>query len=125
ECSSNRLAQTATAAFGAPRSPRLSTPAYIPRRFHDDLHGLRAIRDFIEGDVSYRRIFGDRSSGTAGDIERVDTLITGLTSIDVETLPTYRPGLITVDDLPVLQRAGVVGDLALHLVVEPGDTEAG
>src|SRR5205807_4472089 len=58
ECSSNRLAQFAAGAFGAPRAPRLSTPAYIPRRFHKDARGLRAIRDFIESDVSYHRIFG-------------------------------------------------------------------
>jgi DNA-binding transcriptional regulator LsrR (DeoR family) len=120
ECSSNRLAQAAASAFGAPRAPRLSTPAYIPRRFHDDLQGLRAIRDFIENDVSYRRIFGGpESSGQDGLIHQVDTLITGLTSLDVQTLPIYRPNLITPDDLPVLQQAGVLGDLALHLVVAP------
>ena len=120
ECSSNRLAQTAATAFGAPRSPRLSTPAYIPRRFHDDASGLHAIRDFIEGDVSFRRIFGgrDESGGCQpGLVEQVDTLVTGLTSLDVETLPIYRPNLITPEDIPVLQRAGVVGDLALHLIV--------
>jgi DNA-binding transcriptional regulator LsrR (DeoR family) len=120
ECSSNRLAQTAASAFQAPRSPRLSTPAYIPRRFHDDPRRLRAIRDFIEGDVSYRRIFGGRDDNgefQPGLMEQVDTIITGLTSLDVETLPTYRPNLITPEDIPVLGRAGVVGDLALHLVV--------
>lgn len=124
ECSSNRLAQTAASAFGAPRAPRLSTPAYIPRRFHDDLQGLRAIRDFIENDVSYRRIFGGPESvGQEGLIHQVDTLITGLTSLDVQTLPIYRPNLITPDDLPVLQQAGVLGDLALHLVVAPENSE--
>ncbi len=51
----------------------------------------------------------------------MDTLVTGLTSLDVQTLPTYRPNLITPDDLPALEAAGVVGDLALHLIVEPGD----
>lgn len=125
ECSSNRLAQIAAAAFGAPRAPRLSTPAYIPRRFHRDPAGLRSIRDFIESDVSYRRIFGGPQEEAVGErqpamIEQVDTLVTGLTSLDVQTLPTYRPNLITPDDLPVLQRAGVVGDLALHLVVAHG-----
>jgi len=121
ECSSNRLAQAAATAFGAPRSPRLSTPAYIPRRFHADARDLRAIRDFIESDISYRRIFGGPvENGVAQPslIEQVDTLVTGLTSLDVQTLPIYRPGLITPEDLPVLQRAGVVGDLALHLLVE-------
>jgi DNA-binding transcriptional regulator LsrR (DeoR family) len=117
ECSSNRLAQLAASAFGAPRAPRLSTPAYIPRRFHDDLSGLRAIRDFIESDVSYRRIFGD--SREPGLNAQVDTVVTGLSSIDVQTLPTYRPNLITESDLPVLEAAGVVGDLALHLIAEP------
>ncbi len=117
ECSSNRLAQIAGLAFESPRSPRLSTPAYIPRRFHDDLEGLRSIRDFIESDVSYRRIFGGMEG--PGALDQADTLITGLTSLDVRTLPTYRPGLITEDDIPALQRAGVVGDLALHLVVQP------
>jgi len=120
ECSSNRLSQTAASAFQAPRSPRLSTPAYIPRRFHDDARRLRAIRDFIEGDVSYRRIFGGRDEGgenQPGLMAQVDTIVTGLTSLDVETLPTYRPYLITPEDIPVLERAGVVGDLALHLIV--------
>jgi DNA-binding transcriptional regulator LsrR (DeoR family) len=129
ECSSNRLAQTAASAFEAPRAPRLSTPAYIPRRFHDDPRRLRAIRDFIEGDVSYRRIFGERDEAGEshpGLIEQVDTLVTGLTSLDVETLPTYRPNLITPEDIPVLQRAGVVGDLALHLIVsEDASADAG
>src|ERR1051325_3766828 len=69
ECSSNRLAQLAASAFGAPRSPRLSTPAYIPRRFHEDLSGLRSIRDFIVSDVSYRRIFGE--GGDPGLMEHV------------------------------------------------------
>jgi len=122
ECSSNRLAQLAASAFDAPRAPRLSTPAYIPRRFAADPQGLRAIRDFIESDVSFRRIFGGRDdSGTVhpGLIEEVDTLVTGLSSLDVQTLPAYRPNLITEEDLPVLQRAGVVGDLALHLIVAP------
>src|SRR5262249_39248876 len=119
ECSSNRLAQLAASAFGAPRAPRLSTPAYIPRRFHEDLTGLRSIRDFIESDVSYRRIFGD--AGEAGLIQQVDTIVTGLSSIDVQTLPTYRPNLITEPDLPVLEAAGVVGDLALHLIAEPSN----
>lgn len=127
ECSSNRLAQSAASAFGAPRAPRLSTPAYIPRRFHADARGLRAIRDFIESDVSYRRIFGGPDENGAhqpGLIEQVDTLVTGLTSLDVQTLPIYRPGLITPEDLPILQRAGVVGDLALHLLVEPNGPRA-
>ncbi len=122
ECSSNRLAQFAAGAFGAPRSPRLSTPAYIPRRFHKDARGLRAIRDFIESDVSYHRIFGgmgENGEREPGFLDQVDTLVTGLTSLDVQTLPTYRPGLITPADLPALQRAGVVGDLALHLIVDP------
>lgn len=124
ECSSNRLAQMAAAAFGAPRPPRLGTPAYIPRRFHQDPQGLRAIRDFIESDVSYRRIFGgpdEDGRPQPGLIEQVDTLVTGLTSLDVQTLPIYRPGLITPADLPVLQRAGVEGDLALHLLVSPNE----
>jgi DNA-binding transcriptional regulator LsrR (DeoR family) len=124
ECSSNRLAQHAAAAFGAPRAPRLSTPAFIPRRFHHDTVGLRAIRDFIEGDVSFRRIFGgtdENRERQTGMIEQVDTLVTGLTSLDVQTLPTYRPGLITPEDLPILQRAGVVGDLALHMVTADGN----
>jgi hypothetical protein len=56
-------------------------------------------------------------------IECVDTLVTGLTSLDVQTLPIYRPNLITPEDLPVLQRAGVVGDLALHLVVASDDPD--
>lgn len=128
ECSSNRLAQAAASAFSAPRSPRLSTPAYIPRRFHGDARGLRAIRDFIESDVSYRRIFGGADEAGArqpGLLDHVDTLVTGLTSLDVDTLPVYRPNLITTDDLPVLQRAGVVGDLALHMLVERnGDATA-
>jgi DNA-binding transcriptional regulator LsrR (DeoR family) len=126
ECSSNRLAQAAASAFGAPRAPRLSTPAYIPRRFHADLQGLRAIRDFIESDVSYRRIFGgtdEQGKPQAGWIDQVDTLVTGLTSLDVQTLPIYRPNLITPDDLPVLQEAGVVGDLALHMVAEPRERD--
>jgi DNA-binding transcriptional regulator LsrR (DeoR family) len=126
ECSSNRLAQLAAAAFDAPRAPRLNTPAYIPRRFHQDSTHLRAIRDFIENDVSYRRIFGgvdESGSRQSGLIECVDTLITGLTSLDVQTLPIYRPNLITPEDLPVLQRAGVVGDLALHLVVASDDPD--
>lgn len=124
ECSSNRLAQLAASAFNAPRSPRLSTPAYIPRRFHRDARGLQAIRDFIESDVSYRRIFGGKDENgrwQPGLMDQVDTLVTGLTSLDVQTLPIYRPNLITPEDLPVLQRAGVVGDLALHLLVEPGE----
>jgi DNA-binding transcriptional regulator LsrR (DeoR family) len=126
ECSSNRLAQLAASAFDAPRAPRLNTPAYIPRRFHQDATQLRAIRDFIENDVSYRRIFGgvDESGyRQSGLIECVDTLVTGLTSLDVQTLPIYRPNLITPEDLPVLQRAGVVGDLALHLVVASDDPD--
>jgi len=121
ECSSNRLAQLAASAFRAPRVPRLNTPAYVPRRFHADASGLAAIRDFIQGDVSYRRVFGgrdERGEWSAGLIDRVDTLITGLTSIDVQTLQIYRPGLITKEDLPALERAGVVGDLALHLLVD-------
>ncbi|HSV72149.1 MAG TPA: sugar-binding domain-containing protein [Chthonomonadales bacterium] len=121
ECSSNRLAQLAASAFRAPRVPRLNTPAYVPRRFHADAYGLSAIRDFIESDVSHRRVFGgrdERGEWSAGLIERMDTLITGLTSLDVQTLPAYRPGLITTEDLPALQRAGVVGDLALHLLVD-------
>lgn len=124
ECSSNRLAQAAASAFGAPRAPRLSTPAYIPRRFHDDANGLRSIRDFIESDVSYRRIFGGYDHGKhegewqPGLMEQVDTLVTGLTSLDVQTLPIYRPNLITPEDLPLLQQVGVVGDLALHLLVD-------
>jgi DNA-binding transcriptional regulator LsrR (DeoR family) len=122
ECSSNRLAQAAASAFGATRSPRLSTPAYIPRRFHADPAGLRAIRDFIEGDVSYKRIFG--APDEPGLMNHVDTLVTGLTSLDVQTLPTYRPGLITPEDLPVLERAGVVGDLALHMIVAEDDSAA-
>src|SRR5262249_14271795 len=56
--------------------------------------------------------------------EQVDTLVTGLSSIDVQTLPIYRPGLITEADLPVLEAAGVVGDLALHLIVEPSEVAA-
>jgi len=127
ECSSNRLAQTAAFAFEAPRSPRLSTPAYIPRRFHDDDTGLLAIRDFIEGDVSYRRIFGGRNENgeiLPGLMSQVDTLVTGLTSLDVDTLPAYRPNLITPEDIPVLERAGVVGDLALHLIVSENAGEA-
>lgn len=126
ECSSGRLAQTAAAAFGAPRAPRLSTPAYIPRRFHQDARGFRAIRDFIESDVSYRRIFGGKDEAgeyRPGLMAQVDTVITGLSSLDVRTLPTYRPGLITQDDLPALEAAGVVGDLALHLVVESRPAE--
>ncbi|MEP6756687.1 MAG: sugar-binding domain-containing protein [Chthonomonadales bacterium] len=114
ECSSNRLAQAAATAFGAPRAPRLSTPAYIPRRFHKDRAGLLAIRDFIQNDTSYRRIFGDDTQ--SGLIDQVDTILTGLTSLDVRTLPLYRPNLITEDDIPVLHRAGVLGDIALHLV---------
>jgi DNA-binding transcriptional regulator LsrR (DeoR family) len=127
ECSSNRLAQAAASAFNAPRAPRLSTPAYIPRRFHADMGGLKAIRDFIESDISYRRIFGGADETGAhhpGLIEQVDTLVTGLTSLDVETLPIYRPNLITPDDLPILHRAGVVGDLALHLLVEQEGTDS-
>jgi hypothetical protein len=91
------------------------------------LSGLQAIRDFIESDVSYRRIFGGKDdSGIVqpGLIEHVDTLVTGLSSIDVQTLPIYRPGLITPEDLPVLEAAGVVGDLALHLVVDPSEIAA-
>ncbi len=121
DCSSNRLAQIAASAFGAPRAPRLSTPAYIPRRFHSDARGLRAIRDFIESDISFRRIFGgadETGIPQTGLIEQVDTIVTGMSSIDVETLPIYRPNLITPNDVEVLERAGVVGDLALHLVVE-------
>lgn len=121
ECSSNRLAQIAAAAFDAPRSLRLTTPAYIPRRFREDRGSLHAIRDFIQSDVSYRRIFGgvdDEGIAQTGLIDQVDTLITGLTSLDVHTLPIYRPNLITEADIPVLQRAGVVGDLALHMLVE-------
>src|ERR1043165_5443129 len=57
ECSSNRLSQVAAGAFGSPKAPRLTTPAYIPRRFHADARGLKAIRDFIESDVSFARIF--------------------------------------------------------------------
>jgi DNA-binding transcriptional regulator LsrR (DeoR family) len=128
ECSSNRLAQVAATAFDAPRAPRLSTPAYIPRRFHEDAHGLRAIRDFIENDVSYRRVFGARDDAGlhhGGLLDNVDTLVTGLTSLDVETLPIYRPHLITPKDIPVLQRAGVQGDIALNLVVAPEDGDAG
>jgi DNA-binding transcriptional regulator LsrR (DeoR family) len=133
ECSSNRLAQIAAAAFGAPRSPRLNTPAYIPRRFHGDPTGLRAIRDFIEGDVSYRRVFGgkkERNKRDPGMIAQMDTLISGLSSLDVSTLPIYRPDLITEQDIGSLQRSGVVGDLGLHLVVDPdhvgeGDGAAG
>jgi DNA-binding transcriptional regulator LsrR (DeoR family) len=124
ECSSNRLAQLAATAFHAPRSPRLTTPAYIPRRFYQDVHRLQAIREFIESDISYRRIFGGKDENGVwqpGLMNQVDTLITGLTSLDVQTLPIYRPNLITPEDLPVLQRAGVVGDLALHLLVEPGE----
>lgn len=127
ECSSNRLAQAAAYAFNAPRVPRLSTPAYIPRRFHADAKGLRAIRDFIESDVSYRRIFGGKDENgefQPGFIEQVDTLVTGLTSLDVQTLPIYRPHLITEADLPILERAGVVGDLGLHLLVAQDDTAA-
>jgi DNA-binding transcriptional regulator LsrR (DeoR family) len=51
-------------------------------------------------------------------MDHVDTLVTGLSSIDVDILPVYRPHLITQEDIPILQRAGVVGDLALHLIVE-------
>src|SRR5688572_10773202 len=116
ECSANRLAQLAASAFDAPRSPRITTPAYIPRRFHSDPRGLRAIRDFVESDVSYLRIFGGKDE--RGLLDQVDTLVTGLSSIDVDILPIYRPNLITQEDIPVLERAGVVGDLALHLVVE-------
>ena len=121
ECSANRLAQLAASAFDAPRAPRITTPAYIPRRFHSDPRGLRAIRDFVESDVSYLRIFGgkdERGIPQPGLLDQVDTLITGLSSIDVDILPIYRPNLITQEDIPVLERAGVVGDLALHLVVE-------
>jgi hypothetical protein len=121
ECSANRLAQIAASAFDAMRSPRITTPAYIPRRFHSDSRDLRAIRDFVEGDVSYRRIFGGKDdSGTLqpGLLGQVDTLVTGLSSIDVEILPIYRPNLITQQDIPILEKAGVVGDLALHLIVE-------
>ena len=121
ECSANRLAQLAASAFDAPRSPRVTTPAYIPRRFHRDPRGLRAIRDFVEGDVSYLRIFGGKDENGArqpGLMDQVDTLVTGLSSIDVDILPVYRPHLITQEDIPILQRAGVVGDLALHLIVE-------
>jgi DNA-binding transcriptional regulator LsrR (DeoR family) len=116
ECSSNRLSQIAASAFGSPHIIRLNTPAYIPRRFHEDMHGLRFIRDFIESDVSYRRIFGSQERD--GLIHQMDTLVTGLTSLDVQTLPIYRPGLITEDDLQALEKAGVVGDLALHLLEE-------
>ncbi len=116
ECSSNRLAQIAAMAFSSPHILRLNTPAYIPRRFHKDEKGLRSIRDFIESDVSYRRIFG--MPDKPGLITKMDTLITGLTWLDVQTLPIYRPGLITEADLPNLERAGVVGDLALHLLLE-------
>lgn len=127
DCSSNRLAHLAATAFEAPRPPRLNTPAYIPRRFTADAQGLRYIREFITSDISYRRIFGGRDEKGVwqpGFIEQMDTLVTGLTSLDVLTLPTYRPNLITPEDLPVLQRAGVVGDLGLHLLVESEpDTE--
>lgn len=116
ECSSNRLTQLAASAFGAPRAPRLSTPAYIPRRFATRPDALAHIREFITGDTSYRQIFGDGSSGS-GMIAQIDTLVTGLSSIDVTTLPSYRPNLINPDDIPVLQRAGVAGDLGLHLLL--------
>lgn len=121
ECSANRLAQLAASSFDAPRAPRITTPAYIPRRFHADPRGLRAIRDFVESDVSYRRIFGGKDeSGLThpGLLHQVDTLVTGLSAIDVDILPIYRPNLITQEDIPILERAGVVGDLALHLIVE-------
>lgn len=126
ECSSNRLAQTAASSFGAPRAPRLSTPAYIPRRFASDRRGLKAIRDFIESDISYRRIFGgaDESGDQTALIDQMDTLVTGLSSIDVDTLPTYRPNLITPDDVAALERAGVVGDLALHLLIEDAASDS-
>ena len=121
ECSANRLAQLAASAFDAPRAPRITTPAYIPRRFHEEPKRLKAIREFVESDVSYLRIFGgtdEHGSQQPGLMRQVDTLVTGLSSIDVEILPIYRPHLITQEDIPVLERAGVVGDLALHLIVE-------
>jgi DNA-binding transcriptional regulator LsrR (DeoR family) len=114
ECSSNRLAQAAAAAFQGPRPSRLSTPAYIPRKFSADTAGLSAIRRFITEDVSYQRVFGE-----GGWMEAADTVVTGLSSIDVQSLPDYRPDLITAHDVPALQRAGVVGDLALHLMTDP------
>ena len=126
ECSANRLAQLAASAFDAPRAPRITTPAYIPRRFHEDSRRLRAIRDFVESDVSYLRIFGgtdEEGRRQPGLMRQVDTLVTGLSSIDVEILPIYRPHLITQEDIPVLERAGVVGDLALHLIVDSDEMD--
>lgn len=119
ECSSNRLTQHAAEAFGAPRPPRLNSPAFVPRRFHGDPRNLQAIRDFIESDISYRRIFG--GTGEKGLIDEVNCIITGLSSLDVQSLAAYRPNLITDSDLPRLEQAGVVGDLALHLLLDQGE----
>lgn len=138
QCSANRLARLASEAFGAPSPRRLTTPAIIPERFSRDGMEVQldAVWDFINDDISYQRVFGDRHHQLAAGKENVpggarqrDTsllgatqiIVTGMSALTKQSSLVYLAKLVLPgsDELETLTRGGYVGDLGGHPIADP------
>lgn len=126
-CSGNRLALCASEKLCAPPPIVLTTPAFISRAFADDDKKLETIWEFIEEDISYRRIFGKghhrgERSGETALIDRMDTIITGMSDLHRLSALVSMAKVIREEDLVKLKAAGYIGDLGGHVIHDP-DTE--
>lgn len=92
-------------------------PAYIPRRY--DATKIQAIREYLLDAASYRRIF----AGDAPLINRIDTVITSVGSVDRLLGGAMEEVLsaadITAKDLTDL----IIGDVGGILIAKPGISE--
>lgn len=123
-CSSNVLARRCAEAFNA-RPPRtLTTPAIISKIFINDKHKRDIIWELIEEDISYQCIFGiGHHVGKPNDrnalVNQLDTIVSGMSSLLVESALVSIAKLVTPDDLASLRDAGYVGDLGGHPIMDP------
>lgn len=130
-CSSNRLTRLAAEAFGTGPSRRLTTPAFISKRFLGDRARLSVIWELINEDISYQRILGRGHHNSAAVrvnqsdcqdepplIEKMDTIVTGMSALQPESALVTIANLVDDDELAMLRANGYVGDLGGHPIFD-------
>lgn len=129
-CSANRLARRCAEAFSA-RVPRtLTTPAIISRAFMRDEHKRNIIWEFIGQDLSYINVFGpghhtNKTNASGALVTDMDTIISGMSSLSVESALVSIANLAKPEDVATLTEAGFVGDLGGHPIYDPESGDPG
>ncbi len=137
-CSANRLAGLASQVFSGSTCVHLTTPAIIPRLFmpvseHPDERAkqeetLTIIWSFIMENISYNQVFGaghhdPKAPNSGGLIGELDTIITGMSGLQIESALFAMAKLVTEPELRVLRDGGFAGDLGGHPIRSEAGTE--